>query len=251
MEYTQINADTIDGWVREGWEWGKPVSHEVCMRARMGEWSLLLTPTKPVPRAWYGELVGRRVLGLASGGGQQMPILSIAGAKCTLMDYSPEQLARDKAVAEREGLDIEIIRADMTKPFPFADNTFDLIFHPVSNCYIENVEHVWRECHRVLRPGGRLLAGLDNGLNFAYDEQGTEMCHVLPYNPLKDAALYEEGIRTDSGIQFSHTIDEQIAGQLHAGLTLLDVYGDYNNGGKLAQYHVETFWATLAQKPFV
>ena len=58
MNYQDINAETIDRWVREGWEWGIPISHEEYEAARRGEWKLFLTPTKPVPHAWFGELRG-------------------------------------------------------------------------------------------------------------------------------------------------------------------------------------------------
>ena len=164
MKYTDINAQAVDQWVAGGWEWGTPIDHETYVRAQQGDWQVLLTPTKPVPRSWFGELRGARVLGLASGGGQQMPVFAAAGAACTLLDYSKAQLASDAMVAQREGYAIELVRADMTQTFPFEDETFDLIFHPVSNCYVEDVFHVWRECFRVLKPGGILLAGLDNGL---------------------------------------------------------------------------------------
>lgn len=92
MGYQEINAKTIDGWVEEGWEWGIPISHDIYLRACEGEWEVLLTPTKPVPKEWFGELKGKKVLGLASGGGQQMPILTAAGARCTVLDYSERQL---------------------------------------------------------------------------------------------------------------------------------------------------------------
>lgn len=249
VDYTQINADTIDRWVQEGWEWGKPVTKEECARAREGIWNVVLTPTKPVPKAWFGEIQGSRLLGLAAGGGQQMPLFAIAGAQCTLMDYSPRQLESDRMVARREGLEIEIVRGDMTRRFPFPDASFDLIFHPVSNCYVEDVEHVWRECFRVLRPGGRLLAGLDNGVNFAYDNDETALTNKLPFNPLKDKALLEQCMRNDDGIQFSHTIGEQIGGQLRAGFVLRDVYDDTNGTGPLHDHGVPTFWATFAEKP--
>ena len=39
---------------------------------------------------------------------------------------------------------------------------------------------------QVLKPGGRLLAGLDNGLNFAFDEDETRIINTLPFNPLED-----------------------------------------------------------------
>lgn len=74
-DYTKENAKTIDQWVEEGWIWGIPISHEVYEKAVNGEWEMVLTPTKPVPKSWFPELKGKKILGLASGGGQQMPIL--------------------------------------------------------------------------------------------------------------------------------------------------------------------------------
>ena len=129
MDYPDINAATIDRWVEEGWEWGKPISHEVYEQAVNGNWDVLLTPTKPVPHEWFGELKGKQVLGRASGGGQQMPIFAALGAECTVLDYSPRQLESEAQVARREGYDITIIRADMTKPLPFPDEAFNLNFH--------------------------------------------------------------------------------------------------------------------------
>lgn len=146
MNYTELNAKTIDRWVDEGWEWGIPISHEQFLAAQNGELSIVLTPTKPVPADWYPPLAGCKVLGLASGGGQQMPVFAAHGADCTVLDYSERQLQSERDVAEREGYDIALVRADMTKPLPFADETFDLIFHPVSNCYVEEVLPIWREC---------------------------------------------------------------------------------------------------------
>ncbi len=37
MRYQDINAMTIDRWVEEGWEWGKPLSHEEYLNAVSGE----------------------------------------------------------------------------------------------------------------------------------------------------------------------------------------------------------------------
>ena len=71
--YQEINAETIDRWIDEGWEWGKPISHEVFVNAKKGVWDIFLTPTKPVPRAWFGELAGKRLLqrNSKSGSGQE------------------------------------------------------------------------------------------------------------------------------------------------------------------------------------
>ena len=171
MDYQDINAQTIDRWIREGWEWGKPISHEVYEKAENGEWDVYLTPTKTVPHEWFGSLKGKKILGLASGGGQQMPIFSALGANCTVLDYSPLQLESERLVAEREGYDIRIIHGDMTKPLPFADEEFDMIFHPVSNCYVEDIRSIWKECYRVLKPGGYLLSGTDHYVNYIVDAE--------------------------------------------------------------------------------
>jgi len=248
-KYTEINSEVIDKWVEEGWEWGQPVSHEVFEKARNNnDWYVLLTPTKPVPKDWFCEMKDAEVLGLASGGGQQMPIFAALGAKCTVLDYSEKQLLKEKEVAERENYEIKLVKADMTNPFPFEDESFDLIFHPVSNCYIEDVFHVWKECYRVLKKGGILLAGFDNGINYAFDDEEKMVIRKLPFNPLKDKQLYEESLKNDWGIQFSHTIEEQIGGQLRAGFVLTDIYQDTNGAGRLHEYNIPTFYATRAIK---
>ena len=146
-KYTEINSKTIDKWVDDGWEWGQPITHEIFEKAKNNDWSVVLTPNKPVPKEWFCEMKGAKVLGLASGGGQQMPIFAALGADCTVLDYSERQLQREIEVAKRENYEITTVRADMTQPLPFEDEAFDLIFHPVSNCYIEDVLPVWKECH--------------------------------------------------------------------------------------------------------
>lgn len=247
-QYTDVNASMIDRWIAEGWEWGRPISHEMFVKAGQGEWDVLLTPVKPVPKAWFGDLKGKKVLGLASGGGQQMPIFTALGAECTVLDYSDSQLDSERLVAQREGYDIAIVKADMTKPLPFADESFDLIFHPVSNCYVEDVRSIWRECYRVLKKGGALLAGLDNGISYAFDDDENLLVRKLPFNPLKDAELYRECVEKDWGVQFSHTVEEQIGGQLEAGFRLTDIFGDTAGSGGLHDHGVEGFFVTRAVK---
>ncbi len=250
MDYTDLNAAAIDRWVEAGWEWGVPISHEAYLRALHGDWELLLTPTKPVPKNWFPPLRGCRVLGLASGGAQQMPVFAAQGAVCSVLDYSERQIESERAVAAREGYAIEAVRADMTKPLPWPDGSFDLIFHPVSNCYVREVAPIWRECARVLRPGGLLMAGLDNGFNYLFEDEDDES-HVtgfLPFDPLKNEKQMQELLAGDYGVQFSHDISEQIGGQLRAGFRLLDVYDDTNGSGLLHEHGVPCFWATLARK---
>jgi len=249
MDYTNINAKTIDKWAEKGWEWSIPISHENYVKAKNGEWDVVLTPSKKVPKHWFPDLKNIKLLGLACGGGQQMPIFAALGADCTVLDISEKQLKNEKLVSERENYKINIVKADMTKKLPFDDKTFDLIFHPVSNCYIEDVYHVWNECYRILKSGGILLAGMDNGINYLFDddEKSLSIVNKLPYNPLKNKEQLKRLEENDNGIQFSHTLEEQIGGQLKAGFTLMELYEDYNNSGMLKEY-IPTCIATKSIK---
>lgn len=247
-QYTEINSKIFDKWVTEGWEWGQPINHNVFEKAKNNDWFVLLTPTKPVPKEWFYKFDNANILGLASGGGQQMPIFTALGANCTVLDYSEKQLLTEKEIAKRENYNINTVRADMTKPLPFEDESFDLIFHPVSNCYIEDVLPVWKECYRVLKNGGILLSGLDNGINYIFNDEETAIVTKLPFNPLKDKQLYEDSLKNYWGIQFSHTIEEQIGGQLQAGFLITDIYQDTNGEGRLHELNIPCFYATRAVK---
>ena len=249
IDYCSANAETIDRWIDEGWEWGIPISHEIFERAKQGDWNVLLTPTKPVPHEWFGELRGKKLLGLASGGGQQIPVFAALGADCTVLDYSNKQLESERFVADREGYSVRIIRADMTKRLPFEDGEFDIIFHPVSNCYVRDVLPIWKECFRVLKRGGVLLSGTDHFVNYLVDEDEERIVNRLPFDPIANADQMRQLAQTDSGIQFSHTITEQIGGQLKAGFILTDIYEDTNGSGRLHELNVPTMLAMRSVKP--
>lgn len=112
MNIQEYNSRAWDKAVDEADEWTLPVSNEIIERARKGDWSIVLTPEKAVPRDWFGEVAGKKILCLASGGGQQAPILAAAGAVVTCFDNSAKQLEQDRLVATREGLEIRLEQGD-------------------------------------------------------------------------------------------------------------------------------------------
>ena len=123
-------------------------------RAREGDWSVVLIGYEPVPRDWFpAALAGRRCCAWPPGG-QQGPVLAAAGARVTVFDNSPRQLARDQEVAAREGLVLQTVLGDMRDLSAFPDASFDVVFHPVSNVFCPEITPVWQEAFRVLRPGG-------------------------------------------------------------------------------------------------
>jgi ubiquinone/menaquinone biosynthesis C-methylase UbiE len=158
-----------DKQVENGNQWTVPISPEAVAAARKGQWTIILTPTKPVPRNWLPNLIGQQVLCLASGGGQQGPVLAVAGAHVTVLDNSPKQLERDRLVSEREGLAIATVEGDMADLSMFSDQSFDIVVHPVSNVFVPDVRPVWREAFRVLRKKGILIAGFNNPVVYLFD----------------------------------------------------------------------------------
>lgn len=252
----EINRAGWNARVAEGDIWSIPVSPEAIARARQGDWSVVLTPLKPVPRNWFGDISGKDMLGLASGGGQQCPLFAAAGARVTCFDASDAQLARDEEVARRDGLSLRTVQGYMDDLSAFADQSFDLIFHPVSNCYAPDVMPVWRECFRVLRPGGALLAGFCNPVVYIFDADGQNegrltVTQTLPYADTDlPPADVDRWLARDHTLEFSHTLETQIGGQLAVGLHLTGFYEDGDSDPPRASArHFPPFIATRAIRP--
>lgn len=243
------NREAWNREVAQGNPWTIPVSAEEVARARRGDVRILLTPSRFVPRSWFPpEWEGVHVLCLASGGGQQAPLLAAAGAQVTVLDNSPAQLARDEEVAAREGLTIRTVLGDMANVHMFADNTFDLIVHPVSNTFVPDVRPVWREAYRVLRPGGALLAGFTNPICYLFDEADEAEGRLVVRYALPRQYMPPE---SEGGpLEWSHTLDDQIGGQLEAGFLLAGFFEDrYDPSEDLLSAFTATFIATRAIKP--
>lgn len=255
MDILQYNRRAWNREVERGNRWTVPVSSEEIARARAGEWHIVLTPTKPVPRSWFPEpLRGADILCLASGGGQQGPILAAVGAHVTVFDNSEAQLGQDRSVAEREGLEIDTVQGDMANLSVFADESFDLIVHPVSNLFVPDIRPVWQEAFRVLRTGGALLAGIINPAMFLFEEPwesngSLAVKYSLPYNELTDISDEQRNryLANQEPLIFGHTLTDQLGGQLAAGFLLAELFEDSDPTHLLAK-HMSTFIATRAIK---
>ena len=256
MDIQGYNRDAWDKEVERGNQWTVPVGPEVIEAARQGRWEILLTNTKPVPKEWFPDLAGLDVLCLASGGGQQAPVLAAAGANVTVLDNSPKQLAQDRLVAERDSLTLETVRGDMADLSRFADESFDLVFHPVSNLFAPEVRPVWAEAFRVLRRGGSLLAGFLNPAVYIFDQELADRSgelrvrYALPYTDATSLDEEERRQKIDGGepLEFSHTLEDQIGGQIDAGFLIAGFYEDRHHDDPIAA-HMPTFIATRAIKP--
>jgi predicted SAM-dependent methyltransferase len=64
---------------------------------------------------------------------------------------------------------LQVSYMDATKPFPFADNTFDYIFteHMIEHISFEEAKFMLQECFRVLKPNGKIRIATPDILNTA------------------------------------------------------------------------------------
>jgi ubiquinone/menaquinone biosynthesis C-methylase UbiE len=255
MGVRDYNREAWDREVERGNEWTVPVGPDVIEAARQGRWEIVLTETRPVPRDWFPDLEGADVLCLASGGGQQAPVLAAAGANVTVLDNSPRQLAQDRLVAERDSLTIETVEGDMADLSVFEDECFDLVFHPVSNLFAPEVRPVWAEAFRVLRREGSLLAGFLNPAVYIFDldlvDSSGELRvrYALPYADATSKSEEEVARQIERGepLEFSHTLEDQIGGQIEAGFVIAGFYEDRHRDDPIAA-HMPTYIATRAIK---
>jgi SAM-dependent methyltransferase len=255
-DIAEHNSRAWDRQVESGNEWTVPVGPEVLKDAKKGDWKIWLTPRIPLPRDWFlPKMKGVKILCLASGGGQQGPVLSAAGADVTVFDNSEKQLDRDRVVAKREGLKIRTVKGSMKDLSAFKDGEFDLIVHPVSNVFCDDVKPVWKGAYRVLRPGGVLLSGLTNPLIYIFDSaamaQGRlEVKHSVPYSDAENLSdeMFEKYMEKCEPFEFSHTLDDLIGGQIAAGFKLTGFFEDDYRGTMPLDKYIKWFINTRAEK---
>mgnify|MGYP000417745939 CR=1 FL=1 len=258
FDLSKHNARAWDEESIEESPWCTPVSEEIIEAAKNGDIQLRLTPNKFVPKSWLDGIKGKEVLCVGSGGGQQAPIVAAAGANVVSVDISQEQLNKDLEVAYRDGLKLMTIKADMSDLSDFVDSTFDLVVNAASTVFVPNVEKVWREFYRVLKPGGELFAGMMNPSFFMFDhaeaeESGVlEVKHKLPYSDVEslDKKELKRIVEDEVPIVWSHSLETLIGGQTKAGFSIIDLYEDWWAGDDtLLNKFSPTTFVTRAKKP--
>lgn len=238
------NAKIWDKQAENNGPWSQPVSQDVINKAKKGQWEIHITK-KPLPTHWLPlDIKEKNILCLASGGGQQAPVLAAAGAHVTVVDTSIKQLERDEFVAKRDNLSLTTLQCDMRDLSKFEDNHFDYIIHPISNLYIPDLTDLWKACYRVLKPKGTLLASFYNPVLFVFDRDPTlaEQGLLKPKFKLPYSALEDKQYNPEEAMTFGHTLSEQIGQQIDAGFS---VTGFYEDDHPSPRFLIESFMKTM------
>ena len=174
-----------------------------------------------------GDIRGKRVLCLAAGGGRQGPIYAAAGASVTVVDLSPAMLELDRAVAAERGINLRTVEASMENLSVFQDRQFDIVIHPVSTCYIPNLQPVYEEVARVLVVGGLYISQHKQPTSLQVslepDSVGYRIEHeYYDRQPLPSAPPHNL-VREDGVLEWIHPWEELLGGMCRAGLFIEDV----------------------------
>lgn len=219
-----------------------------------------------VMRHSLGDVRGREVLCLASGGGQQSAAFALLGANVTVTDLTPEQLEQDRRAAERYGVNVRTVEGDMRDLSAFADACFDVAWQAYSINFVPSVEPVFAEVARVLRPGGLyrvqflnpFFAELDdaswNGKGYLLGGRYVDGEIDFSHQPFWDVED-EQGVvrKVPAPREFRHTLRTMVNGLVARGFLLLGTWeerarepdpppGDWEHV-KLVAPPWLTFWA--------
>jgi ubiquinone/menaquinone biosynthesis C-methylase UbiE len=256
LDFVKLNKDAWNKKVLENVRYTQAVRSETIEKSKNDEWDICVTTERPVPKDWFpANIKGLSILCLASGGGQQAPILAAAGAEVTVVDLSEKQLEQDQYVAKRDNIKLKTIQGNMSNLHFLEDNSFDMIIHPVSNLFVENLTPVWKEAYRVLKPNGTLISGFTNPLLFIFNDEeemkgNLKVEHSIPTNSLENLSdeAKSEHIKNKQTVEFAHTLEEQMQGQIDAGFLIAGFYEDDFGGRRMIDDFIKTFIATKAIK---
>ncbi|HJQ23250.1 MAG TPA: class I SAM-dependent methyltransferase [Blastocatellia bacterium] len=191
---------------------------------------------RPVIESLLGDLRQASALDLGCGSATYATRLAARGARVVGVDLSATMLKLARARARTNGVELELMAADISKPLPLADAQFDLVFTATALHYVEDLQSVMREIARVLQPHGRLLASVLHPMSTSRfpvrdhndassDEWATRArwpAHYFAAAPrcvetpwLAFGEVSDEGRRLDC---FHHTVSDYFAALEAAGL---------------------------------
>lgn len=181
------------------------------------------------PVGWLEDIVDKRVLCLAAGGGRHGPLLAAAGAIVTVVDLSPQMLELDRKAASARGLNLMTVEASMDDLEPLATAQFDAVIQPVSTCYVPDVTIVYREIARILRPGGVYVSQHKQPVSLQASAGPTGPRHKFvintqytcsnPLPPEREGCLHRE----TGTVEHIHRLGDLLGGLCRAGFSIEDV----------------------------
>ncbi len=107
-----------------------------------------------------GRLDGKRVLELGCGGGPVAVAMAAQGAKVIAIEPSAEQIGHARRLCEREGVSVELHQGDLADLAFVRADSIDMVVSVYTLGLVEDLDRVFRQVHRVLKPEAAFLVSL-------------------------------------------------------------------------------------------
>lgn len=157
-----------------------------------------------------GDVDGKRVLDLGCGVGHAAVALAQRGAKVIGVDPSAQRLARAREAADAREVKIELHQSDLAELAYVRADSVDLVVSAYALATVRDLDRVFRQVHRVLRP--------DQFLVFSVPHPAFSLVDPTSNDPLRIRRSYWDGtprpFDADEGLDADHprTINEIVTG---------------------------------------
>ena len=145
----------------------------------------------------------------------------------TVVDISPAMLELDRVVAAERNIQLRTVEASMDNLSSLGDDSFDIVIHPVSTCYVPDVVPVYLEVARVLCAGGIYISQhkQPTSLQTTLDAQAGGFQIVHPYYKKDPLPPSEKPnlIREEGTLEYVHRWEELLGAMCRAGLAIEDM----------------------------
>lgn len=175
-----------------------------------------------------------KVLELGCGGGQISIYLSKNGAVCEGVDLSEKQIEYADKLSSIQSTKTKFYVRSSDDLGIFEDNSFDFVISVFSFQYIENLDKLFKEIRRVLKPGGRLIFSFDHPFYTLLSTENLKL--VKNYHKLglerniKTEDVVGNSINNDRFLCFFRKIEDYCKSIKKAGLILKDIIEpEYSN----------------------
>ncbi|MEQ8841569.1 MAG: class I SAM-dependent methyltransferase [Acidimicrobiales bacterium] len=122
-----------------------------------------------VDRRLLGEVTGRRILDLGCGQGHTAVGLAVRGARVIAIDDDVTQLGTARALAAAHEVTIEFHQARPAELAFLPADHVEVALAITSLSFVDDLDRVFRQVHRVVRPGGHFVIAVPHPATLTAD----------------------------------------------------------------------------------
>jgi SAM-dependent methyltransferase len=164
-----------------------------------------------------GNVEGKRVLDLGCGAGHNEIALAKQGAKVIGVDPSADQIAEARQEAEAAGVKVELHHGSLAEVAFVRADGIDVALSVFGLATVSDVDRVFRQVHRVLKPEAPLVLALPHPAFALIDPEDPELRVRRSY--WETAAILTSGAE-DGDVDQPHTVSQLFTSLLRANFRI-------------------------------